>query len=212
MPSLSHGPISRGRVSRQKAEVGPQKRREVSRSFEKVPEQNGLLRLLRKPQKFHRVVSRFAQTSEEQPKKRVITESNGFAGTDSAGSGGLSSVFGAFKGFAGVTSPPAVKPTEEPVHFRISVELRNLRIGRRPRRHAGSQHLCYDRLEQEGLSRGSVQTVRKTDGNYSDSGIGTLHIKKVDVMVQFLVRADTSFGQILLSIILNDAVPVQGTS
>ncbi|EDS30974.1 nucleoporin [Culex quinquefasciatus] len=48
----------------------------------------------------------------------------------------------------------------------------------------------------------------KSDSNYSDSGIGTLHIKKVDVKGQVLVRADTSIGQILLNIILNEAVPV----
>lgn len=47
------------------------------------------------------------------------------------------------------------------------------------------------------------------DGKYSDRGIGTLHLKKVDSKVQLIVRADTNLGNILLNIILNESVPLQ---
>ncbi|XP_049548902.1 nuclear pore complex protein Nup50 [Anopheles darlingi] len=49
----------------------------------------------------------------------------------------------------------------------------------------------------------------KAGGNYSDRGIGTVHIKLVDTKVQVLVRADTSLGNVLLNIILNDSIPLQ---
>ncbi|XP_040166107.1 nuclear pore complex protein Nup50 [Anopheles arabiensis] len=49
----------------------------------------------------------------------------------------------------------------------------------------------------------------KVGASYSDRGVGTLHIKMVDAKVQVLVRADTSLGNILLNIILNESVPVQ---
>uniref|UniRef100_A0A182PVT8 RanBD1 domain-containing protein n=1 Tax=Anopheles epiroticus TaxID=199890 RepID=A0A182PVT8_9DIPT len=49
----------------------------------------------------------------------------------------------------------------------------------------------------------------KTGGSFSDRGVGTLHIKQVDGKVQVLVRADTSLGNILLNIILNESVPLQ---
>lgn len=49
----------------------------------------------------------------------------------------------------------------------------------------------------------------KVDGNFSDRGVGTVHIKKVDSKVQVLVRADTNLGNILLNIILNETVPLQ---
>ncbi|XP_050086568.1 nuclear pore complex protein Nup50 [Anopheles aquasalis] len=49
----------------------------------------------------------------------------------------------------------------------------------------------------------------KVGGNYSDRGIGTVHIKLVDTKVQVLVRADTSLGNVLLNIILNESIPLQ---
>uniref|UniRef100_A0A182K5X2 RanBD1 domain-containing protein n=1 Tax=Anopheles christyi TaxID=43041 RepID=A0A182K5X2_9DIPT len=49
----------------------------------------------------------------------------------------------------------------------------------------------------------------KAGGSFSDRGVGTLHIKMVDAKVQVLVRADTSLGNILLNIILNETVPLQ---
>ncbi|XP_050076935.1 nuclear pore complex protein Nup50 [Anopheles maculipalpis] len=49
----------------------------------------------------------------------------------------------------------------------------------------------------------------KVDSSYSDRGVCTLHIKKVDGKVQLLVRADTALGNILLNIILNESVPLQ---
>ncbi|EDS42536.1 nucleoporin [Culex quinquefasciatus] len=64
--------------------------------------------------------------------------------------------------------------------------------------------------EKDSIFSKRFKLFVKTDGNYSDRDIGTLHIKKVDGKVQILVRADTSIGQILLNIILNEAVPVQG--
>ncbi|EDS41300.1 nucleoporin [Culex quinquefasciatus] len=64
--------------------------------------------------------------------------------------------------------------------------------------------------EKDSIFSKRCKLFVKTDGNYSDSGIGTLHIKNVDVKMQVLVRADTSIGQILLNIILNEVVPVQG--
>lgn len=63
--------------------------------------------------------------------------------------------------------------------------------------------------EKDSIFSKRCKLFVKVEGNYSDRGIGTLHIKKVDSKVQVLVRADTSLGQILLNIILNEAVPVQ---
>lgn len=63
--------------------------------------------------------------------------------------------------------------------------------------------------EKDSIFSKRCKLFVKADGNYSDRGIGTLHIKKVDGKVQVLVRADTSLGQIMLNIILNEAVPVQ---
>lgn len=63
--------------------------------------------------------------------------------------------------------------------------------------------------EKDSIYSKRCKLFVKADGNFSDRGIGTLHIKKVDTKVQVLVRADTSLGQILLNIILNEAVPVQ---
>lgn len=63
--------------------------------------------------------------------------------------------------------------------------------------------------EKDSLYSQRCKLFVKVDGNYSDRGVGTLHIKKVDTKVQVLVRADTSLGNILLNIILNEAVPLQ---
>lgn len=63
--------------------------------------------------------------------------------------------------------------------------------------------------EKDSLYSKRCKLFVKTDGNYSDRGIGTLHVKKVDSKVQVLVRADTNLGNILLNIILNEAIPLQ---
>ncbi|XP_053698607.1 nuclear pore complex protein Nup50 [Sabethes cyaneus] len=63
--------------------------------------------------------------------------------------------------------------------------------------------------EKDSLYSKRCKLFVKTDGNYSDRGIGTLHIKKVDSKVQVVVRADTNLGNILLNIILNEAIPLQ---
>uniref|UniRef100_A0A182NB96 RanBD1 domain-containing protein n=1 Tax=Anopheles dirus TaxID=7168 RepID=A0A182NB96_9DIPT len=63
--------------------------------------------------------------------------------------------------------------------------------------------------EKDSLFSKRCKLFVKAAGSYSDRGVGTLHIKKVDGKVQLLVRADTSLGNILLNIILNESVPLQ---
>uniref|UniRef100_A0A182Q2K0 RanBD1 domain-containing protein n=1 Tax=Anopheles farauti TaxID=69004 RepID=A0A182Q2K0_9DIPT len=63
--------------------------------------------------------------------------------------------------------------------------------------------------EKDSLFSKRCKLFVKTGGAYSDRGVGTLHVKKVDGKVQVLVRADTSLGNILLNIILNESVPLQ---
>ncbi|XP_065092512.1 nuclear pore complex protein Nup50 [Ochlerotatus camptorhynchus] len=63
--------------------------------------------------------------------------------------------------------------------------------------------------EKDSLYSKRCKLFVKVEGNFSDRGVGTVHIKKVDSKVQVLVRADTSLGNILLNIILNESVPLQ---
>ncbi|KZS11118.1 Nuclear pore complex protein Nup50 [Daphnia magna] len=50
----------------------------------------------------------------------------------------------------------------------------------------------------------------KKDNNYTEKGVGTLHLKKVkDEKTQLVIRADTSLGNILLNIILNPQLTTQ---
>lgn len=63
--------------------------------------------------------------------------------------------------------------------------------------------------EKDSLYSKRCKLFVKADGNFSDRGVGTVHIKKVDSKVQVLVRAETSLGNILLNIILNESVPLQ---
>ncbi|XP_052895254.1 nuclear pore complex protein Nup50 [Anopheles moucheti] len=63
--------------------------------------------------------------------------------------------------------------------------------------------------EKDSLYSKRCKLFVKAGGSYSDRGVGTLHVKMVDGKVQVLVRADTSLGNILLNIILNDSVPLQ---
>ncbi|XP_058124943.1 nuclear pore complex protein Nup50 [Anopheles ziemanni] len=63
--------------------------------------------------------------------------------------------------------------------------------------------------EKDSLYSKRCKLFVKAGGSFSDRGIGTLHIKKVDTKVQLLVRAETSLGNILLNIVLNETVPLQ---
>lgn len=63
--------------------------------------------------------------------------------------------------------------------------------------------------EKDSLYSKRCKLFVKVKDSFSDRGVGTVHIKKVDSKVQVLVRADTNLGNILLNIILNEAVPVQ---
>lgn len=63
--------------------------------------------------------------------------------------------------------------------------------------------------EKDSLYSKRCKLFVKVDGKFSDRGVGTVHIKKVDSKVQVLVRADTNLGNILLNIILNESVPLQ---
>uniref|UniRef100_A0AAG5DDJ1 RanBD1 domain-containing protein n=1 Tax=Anopheles atroparvus TaxID=41427 RepID=A0AAG5DDJ1_ANOAO len=63
--------------------------------------------------------------------------------------------------------------------------------------------------EKDSLYSKRCKLFVKAGGSFSDRGIGTLHVKKVDSKVQLLVRAETSLGNILLNIILNETVPLQ---
>ncbi|EDS26367.1 nucleoporin [Culex quinquefasciatus] len=207
-----------------------------------------------KPQKFRRLVSRFAQTYEDQPKNRVITVSNGFAGQIlRAADGGHDATQGASifattdsskKVFPGVGSPPMKNTVdsggkdtgdeENAVNVKalnVAVAAGNLgkfkenpifkdyeystpgtgfsfaKVAKPTKDSKPDEKATADDDEDESSiveftpikEKDSIFSKRcklfvKTDGNYSDSGIGTLHIKKVDVKVQALVRADTSIA------------------
>uniref|UniRef100_A0A182YM09 Uncharacterized protein n=1 Tax=Anopheles stephensi TaxID=30069 RepID=A0A182YM09_ANOST len=64
-------------------------------------------------------------------------------------------------------------------------------------------------VEKDSLYSKRCKMYFKVDGSFSDRGVGTLHVKKVESKVQLLVRADTSLGNIMLNIILNESVPLQ---
>lgn len=50
----------------------------------------------------------------------------------------------------------------------------------------------------------------KKDNNYTEKGVGMLHLKKIkDDKTQLVIRADTSLGNILLNIILNPQITTQ---
>lgn len=51
----------------------------------------------------------------------------------------------------------------------------------------------------------------KKDDSYVERGIGTLHLKPADSKTQLLIRAETSLGNILLNILLNDSLPMSKT-
>ena len=63
--------------------------------------------------------------------------------------------------------------------------------------------------EKDSLFSKRCKMFVKQDGAFSERGLGTLHVKKVDGKTQLIVRADTSLGNILLNIILNDSIPTQ---
>jgi nuclear pore complex protein Nup50 len=47
------------------------------------------------------------------------------------------------------------------------------------------------------------------DGNWTERGLGNLHLKPCDDKTQLLVRADTNLGNILLNIMLTSAMPAK---
>ncbi|XP_055639126.1 nuclear pore complex protein Nup50 [Toxorhynchites rutilus septentrionalis] len=63
--------------------------------------------------------------------------------------------------------------------------------------------------EKDSIFSKRCKLFVKVEGDYSDRGVGTLHLKKVESKVQVIVRADTNLGNILLNIILNESVPLQ---
>ena len=63
--------------------------------------------------------------------------------------------------------------------------------------------------EKDSIFSKRCKLFVKVDGNFSDRGVGTLHIEKVDSKIQVLVRADTNLGNILLNIVLNESIPLQ---
>uniref|UniRef100_A0A1B6E577 RanBD1 domain-containing protein n=1 Tax=Clastoptera arizonana TaxID=38151 RepID=A0A1B6E577_9HEMI len=64
--------------------------------------------------------------------------------------------------------------------------------------------------EDNALYSKRCKVFVKKDGNFSDRGIGTLYIKKVnDSKHQLLVRADTVLGNILVNVLLSSDIPTQ---
>lgn len=51
----------------------------------------------------------------------------------------------------------------------------------------------------------------KNDGKFGDRGVGNLYLKPIEnsEKVQLIVRADTNLGNLLLNLILSDAIPVK---
>lgn len=63
-------------------------------------------------------------------------------------------------------------------------------------------------VEEDSLYQKRCKVFVKSGGDYSDRGVGTLFLKKVEDKVQLLVRADTNLGNILLNIIVSEGLPV----
>lgn len=63
-------------------------------------------------------------------------------------------------------------------------------------------------VEEDSLYQKRCKVLVKNGAEYSDRGVGTLFLKKVDDKVQLLVRADTNLGNILLNIIVSEGLPV----
>lgn len=64
-------------------------------------------------------------------------------------------------------------------------------------------------VEEDNLYSIRCKVYVKTKNEYGDRGVGTLYIKSVEdgKKTQLIVRADTNIGNILLNILLTDAVP-----
>lgn len=63
-------------------------------------------------------------------------------------------------------------------------------------------------VEEDSLYQKRCKVLVKNGAEYSDRGVGTLFLKKVESKVQLLVRADTNLGNILLNIIVSEGLPV----
>jgi nuclear pore complex protein Nup50 len=68
-------------------------------------------------------------------------------------------------------------------------------------------------VEEDSVFSKRCKVFVKKDGNFSDRGVGTLFVKKVQVAdkdkYQLIVRADTSLGNLLLNVLLAEAIPTQ---
>lgn len=67
----------------------------------------------------------------------------------------------------------------------------------------------FVQVVEENIYSKRCKVFVKSGADYSDRGIGTLYLKKIEDTgkVQLLVRADTNLGNILLNIILSEAIP-----
>lgn len=63
-------------------------------------------------------------------------------------------------------------------------------------------------VEEDSLYSKRCKVFVKSGNDYSDRGVGTLFLKKVEDKVQLLVRADTNLGNILLNIVVVEGLPV----
>jgi nuclear pore complex protein Nup50 len=68
-------------------------------------------------------------------------------------------------------------------------------------------------IEKDSVYSTRCKVFVKKDGDFGDRGVGTLFVKKVQVAdkdkYQLIVRADTSLGNLLMNVLLSDAVPTQ---
>lgn len=63
-------------------------------------------------------------------------------------------------------------------------------------------------VEEDSLYSKRCKVFVKTGADYSDRGVGTVFLKKVEDKLQMIVRADTNLGNILLNIIISGGLPV----
>lgn len=62
-------------------------------------------------------------------------------------------------------------------------------------------------VEEDSLYSKRCKVFVKTGSDYSDRGVGTVFLKKVEDKLQMIVRADTNLGNILLNIIISEGLP-----
>lgn len=63
-------------------------------------------------------------------------------------------------------------------------------------------------VEEDSLYSKRCKVFVKTGADYSDRGVCTVFLKKVEDKLQMIARADTNLGNILLNIVISEGLPV----